>query len=93
MCDCSDIDEMDYDIAQIYCQDVGRYPAQKTSQKPGEEDKRCMALYKEAQWERLGYTSDSYCSEDCSVCRLPCFGFGDTMLEHELTPDSPSLVE
>ena len=91
MWDWSDIDEMDYDIAQIYLQDINRYPAQKTSQKPEESDKRCMALHKEAQWERLGYTSDSYCSGDCSDCRLPCFGFGDTMLEHESILDSDLL--
>ena len=88
MVDISDIDKMDYDIACIYRDEVNRYPAQKTSQNPGEQDKRCMAMYKEAKWERLGYTPDSYCSGDCSGCQLPCFGFGDTMLEHESILDS-----
>ena len=51
MVDISDIDKMDYDIACIYRDEVNRYPAQKTSQNPGEQDKRCMAMYKEAKWE------------------------------------------
>ena len=81
-------DILDFDIASIYCDDINRYPAQKTRQGVGDSDNRCMALYKEAKWERLGYTSDSYCSGDCSGCQLPCFGFGDSMLEHESILDS-----
>ena len=88
--DCSQ-DIMDFDIASIYREDIDRYPAQKTKQGVGDSDNRCMALYKEARWQRLGYTSDSYCSGECSDCRLPCFGFGDTMLEHEPILDSDLL--
>lgn len=84
---CDEYDIADFDIAIVYCQDINRYPAQKTRQGVGDSDNRCMALYKEAQWQRLGYTSDSYCSGECSDCQQPCFGFGDSMLEHESIQD------
>ena len=79
MNNCSEIDERDFEIMQCFCEDVDRYPARKTSQKVGERDKRCMALHKEAQWGRFGY-SEYFCLGFCSDCLEPCSLYEDGIL-------------
>jgi len=77
MNDTSDMDWPDYDIAMIFCEDVNRYPARKTSQRVGERDKRCMALHQEARWNSLCFVSDSFCLGLCSDCSEPCSLYED----------------
>lgn len=50
--------DMDYEIAQIYQEDVQRRPARKTNTRAGSHDCRCIPSWKEAQWQNWEYESE-----------------------------------